>query len=72
MLEDIARAVDTGVRSALVADLGVLEIATSPRPAGEFPADLQSRSACQMGLSNPPRSGSRSGWVPTHTTSPPT
>jgi hypothetical protein len=53
VLEDIARAVDAGVRSVLVTDLGVLETAASLRAAGEFPADLQFKISVQMGLSNP-------------------
>ena len=53
VLEDIARAVDAGVRSVLVTDLGVLETAASLRATGEFPADLQFKISVQMGLSNP-------------------
>lgn len=53
VLEDIARAVDAGVRSVLVTDLGVLDTAASLRAAGEFPADLQFKISVQMGLSNP-------------------
>jgi hypothetical protein len=53
VLEDIARAVEAGVRSVLVTDLGVLETAASLRAAGEFPAELQFKISVQMGLSNP-------------------
>jgi hypothetical protein len=53
VLEDIGRAVDAGVRSVLVTDLGVLETAASLRAAGELPADLQFKISVQMGLSNP-------------------
>ena len=53
VLEDIQRAVDAGIRSVLITDLGVLETAASLRTAGEFPADLQFKISVQMGLSNP-------------------
>ena len=53
-LEDIARSVEAGIRSVLITDLGVLDIAAKLRAAGEFPADLQFKISVQMGLSNPP------------------
>ncbi|GLY63488.1 U32 family peptidase [Amycolatopsis taiwanensis] len=53
-LEDIERSVEAGIRSVLITDLGVLDIAARLRAAGEFPAGLRFKISVQMGLSNPP------------------
>lgn len=53
-LEDIERTVEAGIRSVLITDLGVLDMAARLRSAGEFPADLRFKISVQMGLSNPP------------------
>jgi hypothetical protein len=53
-LEDIARSVEAGIRSVLITDLGLLDIASKLRAAGEFPAGLRFKISVQMGLSNPP------------------
>lgn len=52
-LEDIRRATELGIRSMLVTDVGVLEVAAGMRAAGELPADLRFKVSVQMGLSNP-------------------
>ncbi|MEX5712525.1 U32 family peptidase [Parafrankia sp. FMc6] len=53
VLEDIRRTAEAGIRSVLVTDLGVLELADQMRTAGELPADLQFKTSVQMGLANP-------------------
>jgi hypothetical protein len=53
VLEDIKRTAEFGIRSVLVTDLGVLEVAAAMRAAGELPADLRFKISVQMGLSNP-------------------
>ncbi|TLW93208.1 hypothetical protein FFT09_07260 [Saccharomonospora piscinae] len=53
VLEDIRRTAESGIRSVLVTDLGVLSVASAMRAAGELPADLQFKISVQMGLANP-------------------
>lgn len=53
VLEDIRRTAESGIRSVLVTDLGVLSVAERMRQAGELPADLQFKVSVQMGLANP-------------------
>jgi hypothetical protein len=53
VLEDIRRTAAAGIRSVLVTDLGVLEVAARMRAAGELPADLRFKVSVQMGLANP-------------------
>ena len=53
VLEDIARTADAGVRSVLLTDVGVLDIAARARAAGELPAGMQFKISVQMGLANP-------------------
>lgn len=52
-LEELRRLTDAGVRSALVTDLGVVDVVAQMRKAGELPADLKLKGSVQMGLSNP-------------------
>ena len=52
-LEDIRRISGSGVRSVLVTDIGVLDIASKMRDSGGLPADLQFKISVQMGLANP-------------------
>lgn len=52
-VEDIRRICESGVRSVLVTDLGVLGVAARMRAGGELPADLQFKISVQMGLANP-------------------
>lgn len=54
VLADIARSTRAGLRSVLVTDAGVLDIAARARAAGLLPADLQFKVSVQMGFSNPP------------------
>jgi hypothetical protein len=53
-LADIARTAGAGLRSVLLTDLGVLEMADLARREGLLPADLQFKMSVQIGLSNPP------------------
>lgn len=53
VLEDIRRTAESGIRSVLVTDLGVLKVAAAMREAGDLPADLQFKVSVQMGLANP-------------------
>ena len=53
VLEDIRRTAESGIRSVLVTDLGVLKVASAMREAGDLPTDLQFKISVQMGLSNP-------------------
>lgn len=52
-LEDLRRLSEAGVRSALVTDLGMVDVAAQMRRHGELPADLKLKGSVQMGLSNP-------------------
>lgn len=52
-LEDIRRTAESGIRSVLVTDLGLLSVAAGMRSAGELPADLRFKISVQMGLANP-------------------
>lgn len=54
VLEDIRRSARSGIRSVLVTDLGVLQVAAEMRDAGELPTDLRFKASVQMGLANPP------------------
>jgi hypothetical protein len=51
--EDVARAVDCGIRSFLVADLGLLALLTEMQRAGELPAELVWKISVMMAPSNP-------------------
>lgn len=52
-LEDIRRACALGVRSVLIADEGLLDVANEMRAAGEFPTSLQFKLSVQIGSANP-------------------
>ena len=52
-LEDIRRGAEAGLRSMLITDLGVLELAAQMRAEGVLPADLRFKISVQTGLSNP-------------------
>jgi hypothetical protein len=52
-LEDIRRTTEAGIRSVLVTDVGVLQVADRMRAEGELPAGLRLKTSVQMGLANP-------------------
>jgi hypothetical protein len=52
-VEDVQRAVECGIRSFLVADLGLLSVLTRLRAAGELPADCLWKVSAYMAPSNP-------------------
>jgi len=51
--EDIARAVECGIRSFLIADLGLLALVTEMQRGGELPAELVWKVSVLMAPSNP-------------------
>jgi hypothetical protein len=52
-VEDIARAVEAGIRSFLIADHGLLTLVTDMQAAGELPADCVWKISVAMAPSNP-------------------
>ena len=52
-VEDVARAVEAGIRSFLVADLGLLTVLREMQTAGELPEDLVWKISVAMAPSNP-------------------
>jgi hypothetical protein len=52
-IEDVARAAETGIRSFLVADLGLLALLRDMQSAGELPADIGWKISIAMAPSNP-------------------
>jgi hypothetical protein len=52
-VDEIRRAAGLGVRSVLVADLGVLSVLGQLRAAGELPADLQAKVSVMLPAANP-------------------
>lgn len=52
-VEDIARAVEAGIRSFLIADLGLLSLLTDMQAAEELPADCVWKISVAMAPSNP-------------------
>jgi len=52
-VEDIKRACSLGIRGVLVADEGLLWVASEMKKAGELPADLMLKVSVQMGAANP-------------------
>ncbi|MBZ0292292.1 MAG: U32 family peptidase [Anaerolineae bacterium] len=52
-VEDIKRACALGIRSVLIADEGLLWLATEMKKAGDLPADLVLKISVQMGAANP-------------------
>jgi hypothetical protein len=53
VIDEIRRAADLGVRSVLVADVGVLSIFGRLRTAGELPADMQAKVSVMLPVANP-------------------
>lgn len=52
-LQDVQRAVDLGIRSVLIADIGLIEVIDTLREDGTFPKDLVIKSSAVMAPSNP-------------------
>jgi hypothetical protein len=52
-LEDLQRAVELGLRSVLVSDLGVLQVAGKMKISGELPRDLIIKTSVMMAPANP-------------------
>lgn len=53
VVDEIRRAADLGVRSVLIADLGVLSVFGRLRSAGELPAELQAKVSVMLPVANP-------------------
>jgi Peptidase family U32 len=53
-LEDVKRAAAHGIRSVLIADLGLLSVFGVMRAAGELPDDLQAKVSVMLPAANPP------------------
>jgi hypothetical protein len=51
-LEDIARAADHGIRSVLIADLGLLSAFDAMRSAGALPPDMQAKLSASFPVTN--------------------
>lgn len=52
-LDDIRRAADHGIRSVLIADIGVLSVFAQLRRSGALPADMQAKVSVMLPASNP-------------------
>ena len=52
-LEDVKRAAAHGIRSVLVADLGLLSVFGAMRTAGELPGDMQAKVSVMLPAANP-------------------
>jgi Peptidase family U32 len=52
-LEDVKRAAAHGIRSVLIADLGVLSVFGAMRAAGELPNDMQAKVSVMLPAANP-------------------
>jgi len=52
-LEDVKRAVDLGIESILVSDIGLLAIMGKMKAAGDLPADLIMKTSVMMAPANP-------------------
>src|SRR5213080_2512866 len=52
-LEDVRRAAAHGIRSVLIADLGLLSVFGAMRAAGELPADMQAKISVMLPAANP-------------------
>jgi hypothetical protein len=52
-LEDVLRAADAGIRSVLIADLGVLSVFGQIRNAGQLPQDMQAKISVMLPAANP-------------------
>jgi hypothetical protein len=53
-VEDVRRAAAHGIRSVLIADLGLLAVFGAMRGAGELPADMQAKISVMLPAANPP------------------
>jgi len=53
-IEDVRRAATHGIRSVLVADLGLLSVFGAMRNAGELPGDMQAKISVMLPAANPP------------------
>ncbi len=52
-LEDVLRAAEHGIRSVLIADLGLLSVFGAMRAAGELPEDMQAKVSVMLPAANP-------------------
>lgn len=52
-VDEIRRAAELGVRSTLIADLGVLSVFQQLRAAGELPAQMQAKVSVMLAVANP-------------------
>jgi hypothetical protein len=52
-IEDVKRAADHGIRSVLIADLGLLSVFGAMRAAGELPEDMQAKISVMLPAANP-------------------
>jgi hypothetical protein len=52
-IEDVKRAADHGIRSVLIADLGLLSVFGAMRTAGELPEDMQAKISVMLPAANP-------------------
>src|SRR5919199_804500 len=52
-LEDVRRAAEHGIRSVLIADLGLLSVFGAMRAAGELPEDMQAKVSVMLPAANP-------------------
>lgn len=53
-IEDVRRAAAHGIRSVLIADLGLLSVFGAMRTAGELPEDMQAKVSVMLPAANPP------------------
>jgi hypothetical protein len=53
-LDDVKRAAAHGIRSVLIADLGLLAVFDALRAAGELPEDMQAKISVMLPAANPP------------------
>ncbi|MFD0489194.1 U32 family peptidase [Saccharopolyspora erythraea] len=53
VLEDVRRTAEAGIRSVLITDLGVLEVAAKMRAQGDLPPEMRFKISVQMGPANP-------------------
>jgi Peptidase family U32 len=57
VIDEIRRAADLGVRSVLIADLGVLSVFGKLRACGALPADMQAKVSVMLPVANPASAG---------------
>jgi hypothetical protein len=53
-MEDVKRGAAHGIRSVLIADLGLLSVFGAMRAGGELPADMQAKVSVMLPAANPP------------------